>query len=64
MDVLSTEGAKKGTRWDDIVFYFEWTFEVDKISKDAKLEVNIGELVQDVNYRCNFDYETIIRWHR
>jgi hypothetical protein len=32
--VLVEEGVKKGTRWDDLAFYFEWTFEVEKIKND------------------------------
>ena len=62
--MLVEEGVKKGTRWDDLAFYFEWTFEVEKIKNDQDLDLNIGELISDANYRCNFDYETIVQWHR
>jgi hypothetical protein len=63
-NVLVEEGVKKGTRWDDLAFYFEWTFEVEKIKNDQNLDLNVAELVTDSNYRCTFDYETIVQWHR
>ena len=55
MNTLTTEGLRPEAKWDSIAFYFEWTFEIDRIRDDRIMRVDVDSLVQDARLKCNFD---------
>ena len=55
MKTLTTEGLRPEAKWDSIAFYFEWTFEIDRIRDDRIMRVDVDSLVQDARLKCNFD---------
>ena len=55
MNTLTTEGLRPEAKWDSVAYYFEWTFEIDRIRDDKMLGVDLDSLTQDIRLKCNFD---------
>ena len=62
MNTLTTEGLRPEAKWHSIAFYFEWTFEIDRIRDDRIMRVDVDSLVQDARLKCNFDKVSILQW--
>jgi hypothetical protein len=37
IDIVQKQAKQPSARWDDLVYYFEWTFEAEKIKADVNL---------------------------
>lgn len=56
--------AKASARWDDVMYGFQWSFEVDHIANDADMiDLDIASILHEKgNLRHQFDFETVYEW--
>ena len=62
MAMIDTYGNKDGTKWDDIIFQFEWTFEYQSLLSEH--EDTVKEILTEAgqNLKFCFDKALVKKW--
>ena len=60
--LLDTHGKVEGTKWDDLVMKFEWTFELEKILNDSSIKEVFKSAIEDAGQKLKYNFnEAMVR---